>query len=301
MNLSDKFARFKACGVPMVILDGKALAEEKKIHLKIRTSNFHNKYKRAPQLVVILVGEDPASQVYVRNKLKACESAGILSSKQELPALTTQAQLNSVIEKLNHDSDVDGILVQLPLPKHLSQNDVIGKIDPKKDVDCFTAENCGMFWLGQQSVSPCTPAGIMNLLEHHKIQIAGKYAVVIGRSHIVGKPMAHLLMSKDATVTICHSKTPNMKEHTLRADILVVAAGQRHLLGKNDIKQGAVVVDVGMHRGQDQKLTGDVKLNELKNWASAMTPVPGGVGPMTIATLLENTMTLAEIRATQQA
>jgi methylenetetrahydrofolate dehydrogenase (NADP+)/methenyltetrahydrofolate cyclohydrolase len=246
---------------------------------------------RTPGLAVILVGDDPASSVYVRNKAKACEDVGMKSWVHQLPASTEASALREWVDRLNKDPAVDGILVQLPLPHHLNSAEVTEWISPAKDVDGLTLANQGKLLARRAEVLPCTPSGVMALLQHYKIQVAGKSAVVVGRSQIVGQPMALLLQNADATVTVCHSKTLNIAEHTARADIVVVAAGQPRLLGKSDFKKGAVVVDVGIHRQASGKLCGDVRFEELEDWASHATPVPGGVGPMTIAMLLENTWT----------
>ncbi len=280
----------------MIILDGKLVSAIRREKLKFRVESFYKSYKVRPHLVVVIVGNNPASQIYVRNKIKACESVGMKSTKIELNDKTTQKELNEVIDRLNGDSGVDGILVQLPLPKGLSEMDVNSRLSPHKDADGFTFSSLGHLWAGHPIVSPCTPQGVLNLLDYYQIPLARKKAVVVGRSTIVGKPMAHLLTMADATVTICHSKTANLREYTSTADLVVVAAGQKHLLGKDDFKSGAVVVDVGMHGSGEGRgtVTGDVRLDELKDLVSAMTPVPGGVGPMTITTLLENTMSLAE-------
>jgi len=279
----------------MMIIDGKIVSEHRRILLKERIRQFENLHKRTPHLAVVLVGQDLASQVYVRNKEKSCHSVGIRSSKIEMSEKTTQAELNDKIQQLAVDVDIDGILVQLPLPKGLSIKPVLAILPPEKDVDGFTYQTLGRLWAGDAWITPCTPQGVMTMLDYYKIPVAGKYAVVVGRSEIVGKPMAHLLTMANATVTVCHSHTVNLSQYTLAADIVVVAAGKKHLLGKSDFKKGAVVVDVGMHgSGQGQGVTGDVRLDELKDWVQAYTPVPGGVGPMTITTLLENTVTLAE-------
>jgi methylenetetrahydrofolate dehydrogenase (NADP+)/methenyltetrahydrofolate cyclohydrolase len=297
LNLAGKFAKTKKSKKElMIILNGKTVAEARREILKPRVQNFTQSFSRAPHLVVVLVGENPASQVYVRNKVKACESAGIRSTKIELPANTSQQELNAQIDRLNQDDSVDAVLVQLPLPGDLEEDELNARLSPWKDSDGFSFESLGRLWAGDPVVSPCTPQGVMNLLSYYKISVAGKYAVVVGRSNIVGKPMAHLLTMADATVTLCHSKTKNLTEFTKQADIVVVAAGKRHLLGREDFKQGAVVIDVGMHGSGQGQLVGDVRWQELEGWVSAVTPVPGGVGPMTIATLLENTVTLAEKR-----
>ena len=284
----------------MIILDGKSLAEQKKIQLKARVSAFRSKYGRVPRLAVILVGDDPASQIYVRSKLKACESVGVSSAEYILAQATTPNGVSELIQELNEDDSTDGILLQLPLPRELDSLELISQIDPKKDVDCLTSENIGKLVLGTYFIGPCTPAGILSLLDHYQIDCDGKYAVVLGRSQIVGKPIAQMLSQRNATVTLCHSKTKNLKEFTKQADILIVAVGQRNLIGKDDVKKGVVVIDVGMNREESKKLVGDVNQDELKDVAFAMTPVPGGVGPMTIITLLENTMTLAELRKAQK-
>ncbi len=283
----------------MKILDGKAVAEARRIKIKGEVAAFTKARGRKPGLAVILVGEDPASQVYVGNKVKACKEVGIESFEHRIPHDTTAPRLKSLIAQLNADSKVDGILLQLPLPKHLNSEEAIEWIAPEKDADCLTATNLGKLWSGKALTTPCTPWGVMVILEHFGIATAGKRAVVVGRSNIVGKPMAHLLVQADATVTICHSKTKDLKSHTTQADIVVVAAGKPEMLGKGDFKEGAVVIDVGIHRkpaGSDgkSKLCGDVRLKELEGVIAAGTPVPGGVGPMTITMLLENTLRLAE-------
>jgi methylenetetrahydrofolate dehydrogenase (NADP+)/methenyltetrahydrofolate cyclohydrolase len=234
----------------------------------------------------------------VANKLKACKEVGIESFEKRLSAEVSAADLRSTIQDLNESSLVDGILMQLPLPKHLNADEAIGWISSAKDADCLTSENLGRLWSGKALTTPCTPWGVMVILEHYKIDVAGKHAVVVGRSNIVGKPMAHLLTQANATVTVCHSKTPNTREFTSRADIVVVAAGQPEFLGKGDFKEGAVVIDVGIHRKPSSdgkaKLCGDVRLKELDGIIRAGTPVPGGVGPMTITMLMENTLRLAQ-------
>lgn len=281
----------------MMILDGKQVSKARREALKPRIANFTQKIGRPPHLVVVLVGQNLASQVYVRNKIKACESLGLQSTKIELPESLTQEALNNTILKLNDTDTVDGILVQLPLPKHLKEEPILELMSPRKDADGFTYRSLGYLWGGKPFVAPCTPAGVMSILEHYEINPSGMRAVVVGRSNIVGKPMAHLLMMADATVTICHSRTKNLRSYTREADLVVVAAGKKHLLGKEDFKKDAIVIDVGMHgSGEGQGVTGDVRIHELDGWVKAVTPVPGGVGPMTITTLLENTVTLAEKR-----
>ncbi|MFN7729494.1 MAG: bifunctional 5,10-methylenetetrahydrofolate dehydrogenase/5,10-methenyltetrahydrofolate cyclohydrolase [Bdellovibrio sp.] len=281
----------------MQILDGKLVSQARQATLKPRIERFLEKAGRAPHLVVVLVGSVVASQVYVRNKEKSCADVGIKSTRIDLPETVTQSEFNTVLDRLNQDDSVDGVLVQLPLPKSLDADEINRRLLPEKDADGFTFQTLGHLWSGQKIVAPCTPQGVMSILEHYQIPIAGKTAVVVGRSMIVGKPMAYLLTEADATVTVCHSRTPNTGDFTRNADIVVVAAGKKHLLGKDDFKQGAVVIDVGMHGTGDGKgLAGDVRLGELEGWVSAATPVPGGVGPMTITTLLENTVLLAERR-----
>lgn len=282
----------------MKILDGKQVAESRRQALKSKVEQFTKGRGRAPGLTVILVGDDPASQVYVNNKIKACEATGIASKLEKLPSTIQAPALKAVIDRLNGDPLVDGILLQLPLPKGLDAEECIQWISPEKDADCLTEQNLGRLWSGRPLTTPCTPWGVIAILEHYKIPTEGKNAVVVGRSNIVGKPMAHLLVQANATVTICHSKTKNLSDYTKHADIVVVAAGKPELLGKGDFAKNATVIDVGIHRkpGKTGKgsLCGDVRLNELEGIVSAGTPVPGGVGPMTIAMLLENTLTLAE-------
>lgn len=281
----------------MIILDGKKVSQARRQALKPRIDAFIQKAGRAPHLVVVLVGQNLASQVYVRNKIKACESVGMLSTQIELPEMLSQQALEDTVRKLNETPNVDGILIQLPLPKGLYEEPLLEILSPEKDADGFTFQSLGHLWAGKPFVAPCTPAGVMAILEHYQIDPAGMDAVVVGRSNIVGKPMAHLLTTANATVTVCHSRTQNLTEYTRRADLVVVAAGRKHLLGKDDFKKDAIVIDVGMHgSGQGQGVTGDVRYNELEGWVRAATPVPGGVGPMTIAMLLENTVTLAEKR-----
>lgn len=281
----------------MILLDGKAVAAVRREALKSRVELFKKATGRSPHLSVILVGTDPASQVYVRNKEKSCHKTGIDSKVHNLPTETTQEHLNQWIERLNADPQVDGILVQLPLPKHLSVEPILKNILPQKDADGLTYMSAGFLMAGKAVVKPCTPAGIMHILEHYKINVQGMNAVVVGRSQIVGKPMMLLLNDANATVTLCHSKTRDLRSHTSQADLVVVAAGQKHLLGKEDFKKGSIIIDVGMHGTGGGSLCGDVRFEELTDVAAAITPVPGGVGPMTITTLLENTVLLAELRA----
>ncbi len=281
----------------MILLDGKLVSQARREALKPRIERFRQATGRSPHLVVVLVGNNVASQVYVRNKVKACESIGMQSTKLELPENLPQQALEDTIRKLNETEGVDGILVQLPLPKGLKEEPILEILSPAKDADGFTFQSLGYLWGGKPFVAPCTPSGVMAILEHYKIHPAGMKAVVVGRSNIVGKPMAHLLTTADATVTLCHSKTKDLASYTRNADLVVVAAGKKHLLGREDFKQGAVVIDVGMHgSGEGKGVTGDVRVDELDGWVRAATPVPGGVGPMTITMLLENTVTLAEKR-----
>lgn len=248
-----------------------------------------------PGLAVVIVGEDPASKVYVRNKHRACEETGIYSEVHELPESTTEAELLALVEKLNADKNIHGILVQLPLPKHLNDKAVIERIDPKKDVDAFSEINVGKIMLGEYDFLPCTPAGVMELLKESGIDPAGKECVIVGRSNIVGKPQAMLMLHANATVTICHSRTHDLAEVTRRADILVAALGKPNFITGDMVKEGAVVIDVGINRLPDGKLTGDVDFASVEPKASYITPVPGGVGPMTITMLLKNTLKAAEI------
>lgn len=249
-----------------------------------------------PCLAVILVGDDPASRVYVNNKKKACEFCGIRSLEYLLPSDATQQELNSLVEKLNADESVNGILCQLPLPKHLDEKEVLNLIKPEKDVDAFHPENVGHIMIGDFNFLPCTPAGIMEMLKYEGIDLDGKNCVIIGRSNIVGKPMAMLMLKQNATVTVCHSHTKNLKELVLQADIVVAAVGKAKFVTADMIKDGAVIIDVGINRMSDGKLCGDVDFDACCEKASYITPVPGGVGPMTIATLMQNTITAAKIQ-----
>ena len=267
------------------ILDGKALAGRIKEELRCKCGHL----ARAPQLAVVLVGDDPASAIYVRNKERDCRECGIDCRDHRLAADTTQEALLALIRELNRDDSVDGILVQLPLPGHLDGAQVLRAIDPDKDVDAFHPENVGRLLLGQPRYLPCTPAGILALLREYAIDPAGKHCVVVGRSNIVGKPLALLLLQADATVTVCHSKTPDLADQCRRADILVSAAGQAGLITADMVRPHAVVIDVAMNRGADRKLCGDVDFGAVAQRADYITPVPGGVGPMTRAMLMENT------------
>ena len=276
------------------IIDGKAISAQIREEIAQKVQVYSEKTGTRPGLAVIIVGDNPASQVYVRNKKKACEQVGFNSWVYEMPESTTQDELNALIDKLNCDSTVHGILVQLPLPKHLDEKEVILRIKPEKDVDAFHPYNVGRITIGDPKFLPCTPAGIMELLKRSNIEIAGKECVVIGRSNIVGKPMALLLLAENGTVTVCHSKTRDLKDVCKRADILVVAIGKADFVTADMVKEGAVVIDVGMNRNAEGKLTGDVDFASVSEVASYITPVPGGVGPMTITMLLQNTLTAAE-------
>ena len=276
------------------LINGKDISATIRAELKEQTADFVKTHGFRPGLAVIIVGNDPASQVYVRNKRRACEEIGFYSQVWELPAETTQQELNAFVAKLNVDPDIHGILCQLPLPAHLDENEVIRRIDPKKDVDAFHPVNVGRIMIGDYSFLPCTPAGVMALLQRSGIEIAGKECVVVGRSNIVGKPQAMLLLHAHGTVTVCHSRTKNLAEICRRADILVAAIGKADFFTADMIKEGAVVIDVGMNRRADGKLTGDVDFASVEPKASYITPVPGGVGPMTITMLMQNTLTAAK-------
>ncbi len=275
------------------LIDGKAVAAKCRAEVRDEVKKLVSSGKRAPCLAVVLVGDDPASQVYVRNKKKACDEAGITSLEYLLPEYTSEKELLETIEFLNRDDGVDGILVQLPLPKHLNESLILSAIDIGKDVDCFHPYNVGLLYSGKPAFLPCTPAGVMRLLSEYGAEISGKECVIIGRSNIVGKPMAALLLAENGTVTLCHSKTADLRAHTQRADILVVACGKPKLIGADMIKPGAVIVDVGINR-VDGKLCGDVDFEACREKAGLITPVPGGVGPMTIAMLLQNTLRAAK-------
>lgn len=277
------------------ILDGKALAAEIRSELKTQVAALAEKGV-STALAVILVGDDSASQVYVRNKIKACADTGIRSLEFRMPAETTQQQLLAKIAELNADESVDGILVQLPLPKQINADAVISAIDPAKDVDGFHVANAGALVTGKQGFVPCTPFGVMRLIEKSGVNPRGKSAVIVGRSNIVGKPMALLLLAADATVTVAHSCTPDLSAVTRNADILVAAVGRAKLIKADMVKPGAVVIDVGMNRDENGKLCGDVDFAEVKEVAGSITPVPGGVGPMTIAMLMQNTVLAAQMR-----
>ena len=280
----------------MTLLDGKAVSAEIRSELARRSGEFAARYGRRPSLAVLLIGNDPASEIYTRNKIKGCEEAGIRSLSYRLPGDTPQQDVLELIRALAGDDGVDGILVQLPLPAHLDAARLLCEIPPEKDVDGFSSQNMGALALGKEGIAACTPRGVMELLSRYKISADGKHAVVIGRSNTVGRPMALLLLNANATVTVCHSHTRDLKEECLRADILSAAVGKPKFVTADMVKEGAVVVDVGMDRDERGKLCGDVDFENVKDKVSYITPVPGGVGPMTVAMLLENTLQAAERR-----
>ena len=269
------------------IIDGKQISKDIKEELKAEVASLAAQGRKCC-LAVIQVGNDPASSVYVGNKKKACAYVGIESLAYELPEETTEEELLTIIDKLNKDANVHGILCQLPLPKHINEDHVIKAISPKKDVDGFHPQNVGALVIGEKGFVSCTPAGIIQLLKRSNIEMDGKHCVVVGRSNIVGKPMSLLMLRENATVTICHSHTKNLKEICKEADILIVAIGKPQFIDKEYVKDGAVVIDVGIHRDENNKLCGNVKYDEVEPIASYITPVPGGVGPMTIAMLMHN-------------
>jgi len=273
-----------------IILDGNQIGAEIRQKVKRDIQDLKEKYVMTPGLAVIIVGENPASKVYVGRKHKACEETGVHSEVITLPEQTEQIQLLEIIEKLNNDIHINGILVQLPLPAHINTEVILESIRPDKDVDGFNPVNAGRLFIGQEGLVPCTPYGIIKMLEMSGIPIAGKRAVIIGRSNIVGKPMAMLLLARDATVVICHSKTKDLPSITKEADILIVALGKASFVTSDMVKKGAVVIDVGINRLPSGKLVGDVNYEEVKEVASFITPVPGGVGPLTISMLLYNTV-----------
>ena len=278
------------------IISGKIVSEKLRSELRDEIAEFKNKNGVTPGLAVVMVGNNPASAVYVRNKHKACLDVGIESYQIEFPEDITEEQLLSKIDELNADDKVNGILVQLPLPSGISEERVIERISPQKDVDAFHPSNVGRIMIGNYSFLPCTPAGIISLLDHYKIEISGKRCAVVGRSNIVGKPMALLLTERNGTVTLCHSRTKNLDMILRESDIVVVAIGKAEFLRADMIKPGAVVIDVGINRTSDGKLVGDVAFGEVSQVASMITPVPGGVGPMTITTLLQNTLLAAKMQ-----
>lgn len=279
----------------MALIDGKAVSLQVKQQVKQECDKLKTKGV-TPGLAVIIVGDDPASQVYVRNKEKACEECGFYSVKYALDADTTQSELNALIDKLKKDEKINGILCQLPLPKHLDDKEIINRIDPIKDVDAFHPVNVGAIMIGDYNFLPCTPAGVMELIHSTGVDVTGKKAVVIGRSNIVGKPMAMLLLHENATVEITHSKTLDLKSITKEADILVAAIGRAKFVTADMVKNGAIVIDVGMNRDENGKLCGDVDFENIKDKCSFITPVPGGVGPMTISMLMRNTLTAAKLQ-----
>ncbi|MEX3745793.1 MULTISPECIES: bifunctional methylenetetrahydrofolate dehydrogenase/methenyltetrahydrofolate cyclohydrolase FolD [Lysinibacillus] len=275
------------------IINGKEIGQEIRNSVAERVARLKEQ-GLTPGLAVVLVGDNQASATYVRNKQKSCEAIGMYSELIKLAEETTQEELLAQIELLNNREDIHGILVQLPLPKHIDEDTVIATIDVEKDVDGFSPVSVGKMMLGQETFLPCTPFGVMKLLEYSGIDISGKHAVIVGRSHIVGKPMGQLLLQKDATVTYTHSRTPDLPSFTKQADLLIVAIGRAKFITKEHVKEGAVVIDVGMNRDENNKLCGDVNYSEVDGIASHITPVPGGVGPMTITMLLFNTVQAAE-------
>ncbi|HGD2901899.1 TPA: bifunctional methylenetetrahydrofolate dehydrogenase/methenyltetrahydrofolate cyclohydrolase [Streptococcus agalactiae] len=271
------------------LIDGKALSQKMQAELGRKVERLKEQHGIIPGLAVILVGDNPASQVYVRNKERSALEAGFKSETLRLSESISQEELIDIIHQYNEDKSIHGILVQLPLPQHINDKKIILAIDPKKDVDGFHPMNTGYLWSGRPMMVPCTPAGIMEMFREYHVDLEGKHAVIIGRSNIVGKPMAQLLLDKNATVTLTHSRTRNLSEVTKEADILIVAIGQGHFVTKDFVKEGAVVIDVGMNRDENGKLIGDVVFEQVAEVASMITPVPGGVGPMTITMLLEQT------------
>ncbi len=278
-----------------VIIDGKALSAKLKNQMKEKVEVLKASGTN-PCLAVIIVGENPASKVYVNNKKKSCAELGIESLEYALPEETTEGELLKIIDELNKNENVDGILCQLPLPSHICEKNIINSISPEKDVDAFHPENVGHIMIGDYTFLPCTPAGVMEMLKEYEIDVAGKNCVVVGRSNIVGKPMTMLLLKENATVTVCHSRTKDLASFTRAADILVSAVGKPGLITEDMVKENAVVIDVAINRLENGKLCGDVDFEKVKEKASFITPVPGGVGPMTIAVLMKNTVTAAEKR-----
>lgn len=278
-----------------IIIDGKLVAQEVKAKVSKKVKELQ-KNGITPGLAVIIIGNNPASRIYVNNKKKACAEISIYSKEYALPDTTSQKKLIELISKLNNDDSINGILVQLPLPNHINEKAVIEAIDPLKDVDAFHEINVGKIMIGEYDLLPCTPAGIIELLNSQNIEIEGKHCVVVGRSNIVGKPMAMLLLHRNGTVTICHSKTKNLKEICKNADILIAAVGKTKFITSDMVKKNAVVIDVGMNKDENSKLCGDVDFDNVEKIASYITPVPGGVGPMTIAMLMKNTVTAASLQ-----
>ena len=283
-----------------VIIDGKAVSQQTREKIAVETKELKEKTGITPGLAVVIVGDDPASRVYVNNKKKACAEVGFYSEEHALSAETTQEELVKLVKELNSREEIDGILVQLPLPKPIDEKAVIEAISPKKDVDAFHEQNVGKIMIGNYSFLPCTPAGIVELIDSIGVDVTGKECVVIGRSNIVGKPMAMLMLHKNATVTICHSRTKNLPEVCRRADILIAAVGIAKFVKADMVKPGAIVIDVGMDRDENGKLCGDVDFESVKEVAGYLTPVPGGVGPMTISMLMKNTLTAAKERAARK-
>ncbi|MBE6638749.1 MAG: bifunctional methylenetetrahydrofolate dehydrogenase/methenyltetrahydrofolate cyclohydrolase FolD [Ruminococcaceae bacterium] len=277
-----------------IIISGKETSAAIRAELKKEVEILKDKQGLTPGLAVVIVGSDPASKIYVRNKHRACEEVGMLSRVYEMPEETTEEELLSLVDTLNADPEIHGILVQLPLPKHLDEKKVIYRIDPKKDVDVFHPYNVGLLSIGNYTLSPCTPAGCMELLKRYNIEVSGKECVVLGRSNIVGKPISMLLLQANGTVTTCHSRTKDLKDVCRRADILVAAIGKPKFVGADMVKEGACVIDVGINRLPDGKICGDVDYDAVIDKVSAITPVPGGVGPMTITMLLKNTLLAAK-------
>lgn len=278
-----------------IIIDGKLVAQEVKAKVSKKVKELQEN-GITPGLAVIIIGNNPASRIYVNNKKKACAEVSIYSKEYTLPDTTSQKELIELISKLNNDDSINGILVQLPLPNHINEKAVIEAIDPLKDVDAFHEINVGKIMIGEYDLLPCTPAGIIELLNSQNIEIEGKHCVVVGRSNIVGKPMAMLLLHRNGTVTICHSKTKNLKKICKNADILIAAVGKAKFITSDMVKKGAVVIDVGMNKDENSKLCGDVDFDNVEKIASYITPVPGGVGPMTIAMLMKNTVTAASLQ-----
>lgn len=272
------------------LINGKEVAEKIKLQVKEEIKSLG----KDVTLAVVVVGDNPASKVYVNNKKKACKLVGIQSLEYGLPENTSEDELLSLIDRLNNYNYVDGILVQLPLPRHINTDMVIERINPEKDVDGFTAINTGKLWLGQYDIAPCTAIGVIELLDYYNIDIAGKHCVIVGRSNIVGKPVAALMLERNATVTVCHSKTQNLYDITRTADILITAVGKPKFITRDMVKDGAVVIDVGINRDENGKLYGDVDFENVKDKTTAITPVPGGCGPMTVAMLMKNTLKAAK-------
>ncbi|NIP30712.1 MAG: bifunctional methylenetetrahydrofolate dehydrogenase/methenyltetrahydrofolate cyclohydrolase FolD [Candidatus Dadabacteria bacterium] len=277
------------------IIDGKKVSQDTREVIAKETHKLTEETGVVPGLAAVLVGEDPASEIYVRNKRKACEKCGMYSEEHKLPTETTEEELLTLVNKLNNDPKIHGILVQLPLPDHINETNILRAVTPLKDVDGFHPENVGMLVEGNPRFVSCTPNGIIKMLEYYNIDIKGKEAVIIGRSNIVGKPVAILLLHRHATITVCHSRTQHLKDVARRADILVAAIGRANFVTADMVKEGAVVIDVGINRNEEGKLTGDVDFENVKDVASYITPVPGGVGPMTITMLLWNTLESAKM------